>query len=411
MLFGIARFFTALLSLVLLAAAGYLLWTWYEGELVRDAAGVLHRERDAWRLWTGLGLLAWSFLGGRLLPFVLARRDTRPTKAVRGEGRLVQSRTGSVLHVEGHGREGAPQIIFTHGWGMDSTFWCYARQDLGDRFSLLLWDLPGLGKSRAADPAAVDLPAFAADLASLIETCGTKRVVLVGHSIGGMIIQTLLRDHPQLQGRIAGVVLLNTTYTNPLRTMWLGALLQALRRPILEPALRLTIWLQPLVWLLNWQSYLSGSAHLSLRIGFGPHVTRSQLEHAALLSTRNPPAALARGDLAMFRWDATGALRALRCPALVIGGDMDIVTKLEASRVMADESELASLQVIEKANHMGPMERAEIYNRLIGEFALRLMPSASSDRARRADGARRPAAEGERDRPSSPSGIGRAPPR
>lgn len=67
----------------------------------------------------------------------------------------------------------------------------------------------------------------------------------------------------------------------------------------------------------------------------------------------------------MFHWDATDALRSLRIPALVIGGDMDVVTKLEASRVIASESGLATLRVVEGVNHMGPMERADLYNQMI----------------------------------------------
>ncbi|CAN7600549.1 alpha/beta hydrolase [Phenylobacterium sp. LjRoot225] len=59
----------------------------------------------------------------------------------------------------------------------------------------------------------------------------------------------------------------------------------------------------------------------------------------------------------------TGVLGALRVPALVIGGDKDIVTKLEASRTIAAESELAALHVVEDVNHMGPMERADLYIR------------------------------------------------
>jgi pimeloyl-ACP methyl ester carboxylesterase len=374
-LLTIVRFFTTLLSLAIIVGAGYLLWSWYDGGLIRDAAGVVHREREGWRLWTGFGLLAWSFLGRSIVPLLLAKRDTRLTKAERGQGQMIASPTGSSLYVENHGPIGAPPIIFTHGWGMDSTFWHYAKQDLGDRFRLVLWDLPGLGKSKAAGNEAVSLSAFATDLATLIDVSGRQPAVLVGHSIGGITIQTLIRDNPQLQSRLGGVVLLNTTYTNPLKTMIFSGLLQALQRPVLEPAIKLVIALQPLVWLSKWQSYFSGSAHLAHRFGYGKFVTRSQLEHTTLLATRNPPAILARGDLAMFHWDATGVLSRLRVPALVIGGDEDIVTKLEASGDIANESDLASLQVVEGVNHMGPMERADLYNRMIGDFALRVQRS------------------------------------
>ncbi|RAK50924.1 alpha/beta fold hydrolase [Phenylobacterium deserti] len=375
-LLSIIRFFTTLLSLAILGTAAYLLWSWQDGALVRDATGDLVRVRDDWRLWTGLGLLAWSFLGRWLMAPLLARKDERRTKPERSGGHEIAGASGAKLYVERHGRADGPPIIFTHGWGMDSTFWSYAKQDLGDRFSLTLWDLPGLGKSRAAE---VSLPAFAADLATLIELSGRRPVVLVGHSIGGMTIQTLLRDRPELASRIAGVVLLNTTHTNPIRTMVLSGLLSALQKPLIEPAMRLTKLLHPVVWLSKWQSYLSGSSHLAHRFGFGKFVTRSQLEHVTLLSTRNPPKVEAAGDLAMLHWDATGAVRNFNRPLLVIGGDKDIVTKLEANRTIAESAPQGELKVIQGVNHLGPMERADLYNQMIADFALAAQPAVSAD--------------------------------
>lgn len=383
-LLSIIRFFTAVISLLILGAAGYLLWSWFDGRQVLDAAGDAQRVRDDWRLWTGLALLAWSFLGRFVMLAMLARKDERPTRAAHGEGQIIAGEDRASLWVETHGPGGAPQIIMTHGWGMDSTFWNYAKRDLGDRFRLVLWDLPGLGKSKPSKLEGVSLSDFARDLATLIEVSGKQPTVLVGHSIGGMTIQTLLRDRPELQGRIAGVVLLNTTYTNPLKTMVLSGLVLSLQS-VLEGAMKLAIRLQPLVWASKWQSYMSGSSHLAHRFGFGRYVTRSQLEHVTLLSTRNPPAVEAKGNLAMMRWDASDALTRLRVPALVIGGDKDIVTKLEASRHIVSENERCRLQVIEGVNHLGPMERADIYNAAIAEFALSVQPGVSDD-LRQADG-------------------------
>lgn len=385
-LFSVVRFFTTLLSLVILAAAAYLLWTWHQGHLVRDAAGVLHFVREPWRLWTGIGLTAWSFLGRSVLLLLLARPDDRATSAPHGKGQVITGSTGATLYLEVHGPAGAPTIIFTHGWGMDSTFWDQAKRHLADRFRLVLWDLPGLGKSRPADGGAINLQEFARDLETVIEASGSDRPVLVGHSIGGMTIQTLLLQHPHIHRRVAGVALLDTTYTNPLKTMIWSPLMQALQKPVLEPAMKLVVLLQPLVWLMNWQSYLSGSAHLASRVGFGRFVTRRQLDHATLLSTRNPPGVEARGNLAMFHWDGSGALKDSPVPALVIAGDLDIVTKLEANRAIASQSDLARLEVVEGANHMGPMERADVYDRLIAEFALRVQRATSADQPPLADG-------------------------
>jgi pimeloyl-ACP methyl ester carboxylesterase len=373
---SIVRLLASLFSLLILAAAGYLLWSWSEGEVAQISVGELVRVREDWRLWAGLVALAWSLFGRVLAGVVLAKRDVRPSRMFRGDGETVVGASNSRLYTETLGPlsakpvgSGAPTVIFTHGWGMDSTFWSYAKLDLSKRFRVVVWDLPGMGRSKASGSDAIRLESFAADLSTLIGRCGPQPVVLVGHSIGGMAIQTLLRDHPEIQDRVRGVVLLNTTYTNPLRTMVLGRMLRALQRPVLEPMARLTIWLSPLVWLSKWQSYLSGATHVAMRLGCGRFVTRSQLEHVALLATRASPAVEARGDLAMFRWDATDALRTLRVPALVIGGDKDIVTKLEASHVMANESPLATLRIVEDVNHMGPMERADTYNQAIMDFA------------------------------------------
>ena len=131
----------------------------------------------------------------------------------------------------------------------------------------------------------------------------------------------------------------------------------------------LAIPLQPLVWLSAWQSYLSGSAHLANRISFGKHVSRSQLNAVTLLGTRNSPGAQARGNLAMFRWDATGALAKIDVPVLVIGGELDIVTKPEASGTIAESTHAARISIVEDVNHMGFLERHETYNSAIAQFA------------------------------------------
>jgi pimeloyl-ACP methyl ester carboxylesterase len=369
-LIAFARLLFSLLSLVLLGACGYLLWSWYEGELVRDANGVLYLVREDWRLWTGLALLAWSFLGRWVLTPFIAGKDKGPrSAAMHGEGKMIAGASGSQLYVESQGPAGAPVILLTHGWGLDSTIWSYAKRDLAG-YRLILWDLPGLGRSKLAKGRTLTLDDFALDLGTVIEQAGDQPVVLVGHSIGGMTIQTFARDHPALFARrVAGVVLVNTTYTNPLKTMILAPLVTALRRPLIEPMMRRAIWLQPLAWLSAWQSYLSGSAHLANRLGFGRYVTRSQLEHTTLLATRNPPAVQAKGNLAMFRWDVLATLPQITKPVLVLGGDVDIVTKLEASRVIAGAIPQARLQVVDGVNHMGFLERSDIYNRAIAEFA------------------------------------------
>lgn len=368
-LLSIIRFLGMLISLVVLGTAVYLLWTWYAGERLVEPDGDVIRVREDWRLWLGLALLAWSLLGKFLLPFMLAQADTEPSMATRASGQTTPSGSGT-LYSEEQGSRGVPTIILTHGWSLDSTIWFYAKRDLGRRFRVVVWDLPGLGKSQVPNRAAINLDTFARCLREIIaKRANGEKVFLVGHSIGGMTIQTLARTDPDfVRQRVAGIVLLNTTYTNPLNTMILRGLMRAIRKPVLEPAMWLTMALQPIAWLAAWQSYLSGWAHVSNRFGFGKHVTRSQLEHVTLLTTRNPPGNQAAGTLAMFDWDATGALAQVPVPVLVIGGDMDIVTIAEASKTIAASSAWSELRIVDEVNHLGFLERPDVYNTAIAEF-------------------------------------------
>jgi len=66
--------------------------------------------------------------------------------------------------------------------------------------------------------------------------------------------------------------------------------------------------LSPIVWLMNWLSYLNGSLHIVELSGFTGTETRGQLDFSALLSAKGWPAVLARGTLAMLKYDETATL-------------------------------------------------------------------------------------------------------
>jgi pimeloyl-ACP methyl ester carboxylesterase len=364
-----------LLSLFVLAAAVYLIWTGYDRQINYVV------PNDEWRLWLGWGLLALSFLGRFVWPLLLFTKGggDRPPVS-RGEGRTVVGPDGSELRVETFGREGAPTLVLTHGWGLDSTVWRYARADLADRFRLIVWDLPGLGKSKGPGDGRHTLERYAENLRAVTATAGGP-VVLVGHSIGGMTIQTLAALHPELLGsEVKGIVLLNTTHLRPIETTAWSGLIKALWPVLLSPVAKLMIVLEPLFHLMAWQSYLSGNAHMAVRIGgFGKHVTRSQLEHTTFLSVKHRPGVQAKGDFAMMDWDVTKKLPSVRVPTLVVVGERDLLTRPDAGERIAALIPGARLERMEGCGHMGFYEYAEPYNRAIAGFAEPLLRGGANE--------------------------------
>ena len=134
----IFRFVLILVSLCMLAGAAYLLWNWYDGDLIRQADGDIVRVRTDWYLWAGAALLGIAFLGRPIVTPLLARRDTDPTAAIRSDGAMVPGASGSTLYVEQDGSADAPPIILVHGWAMDSTIWFYAKRDLARKLPVLI---------------------------------------------------------------------------------------------------------------------------------------------------------------------------------------------------------------------------------------------------------------------------------
>ena len=367
----IPRALLSLVSLFILAAAAYLLWSWLHGYDVRLSDGSLRHVRGPmWRLYVAAGLFACSFLGRFVvLMFIPAGRDEpREERAV---SHTVAAPDGSALHVESFGREGAPTLVLTHGWGLNSTAWWYTKHALAARFRLVTWDLPGLGRSKPPSDGKYTIDRFAEALGAVVQFAGPGPVILVGHSIGGMATQTVWRACPEaVKRRIAGMALIDTTHEDPIRTMWLSPVWRALRWPVIEPMCWMMIALSPLVWLSSWQSYLSGSSQLAMRLtGFGRYATRGQVDFTARLACKGSPGVQAKGNLAMFRWKATEVLPTLAVPLLVLTGSRDIVTLPSASDTIVEHAPNGRLIRIEGCGHMGFMEQSLAYDDAIADFA------------------------------------------
>lgn len=382
-LFAFLQRLLAFASLGVFAVAVWLLWGWYDAQHVATTLDLAEPSTAA--LWLGVGLLAFSLLG-RFPVLMLLGQAGAASPARRAVGVEVAGADGAVLHVEIEGAAEGPILLFTHGWALSSRIWAEARADLGGRFGLVFWDLPGLGRS-GRPPAGYSIEGFAEDLYAVIDSLPEDRpIILVGHSIGGMTLLTFCLRHPELLNRrVAAVVLENTTHTNPLETMAFSRLVRPLQ-PVIELALKLDMLLSPALWVMNWQAWLSGSTHLAARfIAFGARPTRERLDRTVRLITKNSPAVQARGNLAMLHWSVTDRLPGINVPALVFVGGRDLITKDHAGEAIAAALPQARLVRVEDAGHMGPVEKAAFYNEQIGDFAefVRLLRSRAPTAARR----------------------------
>ena len=381
--------FFGLFSFVLIGAGIYSGHRWYKHAWSYDPVQQrsyfdphLGSNHATLLLAIAIGLLVWAAAGALVLRGVLslfskAKAPAGGPPAANIRHAPVESRLGrpdgSELHVESYGPEDAPTIVLIHGWGMDRTEWTYLTRELAGGFRLITWDLPGLGRSTRPANQDYSLENLAHNLDAVLGMAAGQPSILLGHSIGGMIALTFCRLFPEALGpRVCGLVLAQTTYTNPVRTTTLAGLYTALERPLIAPLLRLTIRLAPLVWLMNQLSYLNGTSHLSTKSsGFGRNATWGQIDYVTRLGIRAWPGVLARGMFGMLRYDATQTLPAVRVPTLIVAGDRDPVCKPEASRRMHEEIRGSQLLPLMHAKHMGLLEQHSFFAQQVSEFAFK----------------------------------------
>lgn len=350
-------------SLALLAGGAFLLWQQLRGPAA-----------DSAMLWSGAAMLLWSLLGRYPVLAVHPRGEELPPAMRGGPGKKIQAPDGSILQVEFDGPPGAPVIVLTHGWGMDSRAWQAVRRQLAQRYRLVLWDLPGMGRSRPPADGAYSVVRLAEDLRRVIDEAGPAPVTVAGHGIGGMMILSLCRLHPDLMVRkVNGIVLMNTTAGSPLRDAGGAGLLRLLRWPLLEPLLLLYGLLWPLAWLLCLLAYTSGLAHLAARLAlFGAGVRRGPLDYAVRAGLRSKPSVLAKGVRAMLRHDESKTPARVPVASRVVSGDADRITPPSTGRRLSQRIPGADFVLIDAAGHLGLLQAPGRYADTIAQLADRV---------------------------------------
>ncbi|MFC4500995.1 MULTISPECIES: alpha/beta fold hydrolase [Streptomyces] len=95
---------------------------------------------------------------------------------------------------EGPRDGGAVPLVFVHGWTANRRRWDHQIAHFSGRRRVIRLDLRGHGESGGAGVRTVE--ELAKDLLAVLDQLKIERCVLVGHSMGGMIAQTVALSHP-----------------------------------------------------------------------------------------------------------------------------------------------------------------------------------------------------------------------
>jgi pimeloyl-ACP methyl ester carboxylesterase len=110
----------------------------------------------------------------------------------------VVAHDGTAVHYWTCGPADAPWLAICHGGALDHAGFAAVARALSDRWRVLLWDLPGHGRSQPRPrPFTVETCVSAFD--AVRRDAGIERATLLGFSFGGVVAQLYAAAHPEVE--------------------------------------------------------------------------------------------------------------------------------------------------------------------------------------------------------------------
>lgn len=113
----------------------------------------------------------------------------------------IESSDGQVISYNVFG-DGDVTLVFIHGLGCDSRYWREQIPYFAEKYRMVTIDLAGHGHSQQTRKI-YSLESFAQDVKAVVEKLDAKKVILIGHSLGGGVIAEATKLIPN---RVIGLI-------------------------------------------------------------------------------------------------------------------------------------------------------------------------------------------------------------
>lgn len=239
-------------------------------------------------------------------------------------------------------------LIFIHGIGLNAQSWHYQLAEFGQQYGAIAIDLPGHGDS---DPLPhTTIAGYAQALRDfIVESEGQgARPILVGHSLGGMIVQEYLAMWP---GAVAAVVLYGTSPAFGPRE---GAWQQHFVRSRLDP--------------LDAGQTMRDLAPTLVHNMIGAAAQPAGVELAIRCMERVTDETFRAGVLSLIDFDRRANLSRIDVPTLLLVGSEDPNAPPSMMEKMAGKIPGAIYSCLEGLGHLAHLENPERFNQALHEF-------------------------------------------
>jgi len=231
--------------------------------------------------------------------------------------------------------EGGEFILFIHGAGGGQYTWSYQKGFFEKEFNPIIIELPGHGGSEGEGEE--EIARYAEHVYAFLKAMRLRKGFLVGHSMGGAIVQTLALTHPEV---MKGIALVGT-----------GARLKVL--PMILNGIKN-----------NFEEVVSKI----VQFAYSQKTPSELIERGVKDMLQCRPETLYGDFLACDRFDIMKEVEKINLPTLVLCGKDDELTPVKYSQFLHRQIKGSKLEILPNAGHMVMMESPEGFNEKIREF-------------------------------------------
>ncbi|WP_199434371.1 alpha/beta fold hydrolase [Qaidamihabitans albus] len=294
-------------------------------------------------------------------------------------GRLAPDRTSTVAADDGtplavdeidpaDGGRPALTVVGVHGFALSQQSWHFQRRDLASlrlpRVRQVYYDQRGHGRSGAAATDTSTIEQLALDLDAVLRAVAADEpIVLMGHSMGAMVIMELAQKNPErFAEQVCGVALIATA-AGEVGARGLPRSLLSKYNPVTRGVGELAGWQPGLVEFVR----ASGgqlTRQAVRRLAFGSRdVSPRLVDFTQEMLAITPVRQLVNFVDTLGSHNRYAALAGLKhAHVLVVGGDADRFTPYSHAERMAAELPDAELVRVRGAGHMVQLEQPELVN-------------------------------------------------
>jgi pimeloyl-ACP methyl ester carboxylesterase len=245
------------------------------------------------------------------------------------------------------GNSKSKSIIFVHGFPYDHTMWKAQIEDLSEKYFCVTYDIRGLGESPVGD-GQYTMESFVDDLETIIDQLKLDKPILCGLSMGGYIS---LRALERMEEKFSAVILCDTRSEADNNEGKLKRV-AAIKRINTEG---LTPFAKDFITNCFGDNYKQDN--------------KDDFEKRIAKSSAYDPIGVKGSLLAMLgRNNTTEYLNKIKIPALVICGELDVLTPPAVMKPLAEKISGAEFVIVKNSGHMSPIENPKQVNEVIKKF-------------------------------------------